>query len=183
MKHRLKTAIKLTVKLEQQLGVSFGVSYFREAAFGLDQLDLFKFRGWYEPWNVIQLPNSRGVVFREFLYHELGHALMSEYSISKSLMKLFTTRAPSYLKYLREVGEFSNGPRPLGFISRYATINRSEDFCETFSAWVLNDFKTQGIIRYNGDRINLNADSKLRLKFEAMKQIIRACADAERLAS
>lgn len=175
----LKLAVTLTAQLESELQVTFAVSHFRQLSLGLGKINYLKCRAWYEAWGIIQLPKCKGTLFREFLYHELGHALLAEYNISKNLLTPFTTRQSKLFKYFNDVNDNSEGPRPDGFVTKYAGINRSEDFCETFSAWVLNDFKTSGKILYNGDLIDLSKDSKLKKKFEAVAEILNACSIAE----
>lgn len=179
----LQLAAKLTAKLERDLRITFAVTHFRQLSYGLEKIEYFKRRAWYEPWGIIQLPKCTGVQFREFLYHELGHALLAEYQVSNQLLKPFTNRRSTFLDYLNDVETFCEESRSQGFISSYASINRAEDFCETFSAWVLNDFKTSGKLVYNGETVDLSKDPRLKKKFVSVKEIISACAEAEDVAA
>lgn len=173
----LKLAVKLTYDLEMKLKVSFAVKSFRV----LPKV-FFQSSAQYEGWfgGVIQLPNCRGKLFREFLYHELGHALDAGYEIPESYFKSFTSRNPDGIEYILENGKYADKDRVTGFVSGYARLSRREDFCETFSAWILNGYKTSGRIVYGEEVIDLTKDLRLRRKFEAVKAIAEYCQDIER---
>lgn len=176
----LKLASTLTAKLETDLGVTFNVDYFRQAFWGLEEYEYFKCTAWREEWrlfSVIQLPKLRGLRFREFLYHELGHALFAEYHISAGLLKPFTKRIS--IAYKNDADMFTKKVRKNGFVSGYASLNTEEDFCETFSAYIINNQRTSGKISFEGETIDLSKDIKLQMKFIAIKEILQACAYAE----
>lgn len=175
-------AKKLTEILESDLQVVFAVKYFRQFSWGLERIEYFRNTAAYESWceGVIQIPKCRGIELRQFLYHELGHALLAEYEIPKTMFKKFTSRASSGIKYSLEIGKFSQRERREGFISGYAVINKEEDFCETFSAWVLNAYKTTGTVQYDGESLNLTKDIKLKAKFLAVAQVVKYCQFIEK---
>lgn len=171
----LNLATKLTANLESNLGISFGVNYIR----GWKSV---RSTAWVENhlWRIVQVPNKRGVQFREFLYRELGHCLCLEYEIPKKFFRSFTSRNPGVLKYHWELNDFAENIDPkLGFISRYACLSNEEDFCETFSAYVLNNFKTSGNIIFGGRKFNLGRDLRLKEKFLAVAAIFDYCQQAE----
>lgn len=165
----LKTAQRLTTELEQQLEIEFKFEYFRT-------FSVAKNLGWHEKaTGVVQLPAIDGILLREFLYHELGHVLLSTYNISKVMLRPFTKRDPHIVRYYFDIHSDKWEKRESGFISGYAAISTQEDFCETFSAWITNDFRTSGTFRYNGHIIDASDDSRLRKKIVAVKKLVKHC--------
>ncbi len=166
----LELANKLTSELEAKLKIKFDFKYFRTFRF-------IKQTGWYEPCTgVLHLPNVRGVQFREFLYHELGHVLFSTYEISEEFLKIFCNKDPAWLEQLYDpflTDCIEHLEHPHEFVSDYATRSTEEDFCETFSAWVMNDFKTNGLITYDGNHLNLKQDKRLQKKFFTISAIAK----------
>jgi hypothetical protein len=155
-------------KLEKLLGLDFGNVLFisrsnkAESIFHCN-LWLTKIIAVVES---VSLENLKGA-----LYHELGHALCSEYDLSSHLLA-FTRGRPRKLKD-------SDAPPPGGFVSNYARKNREEDFCETFSAYLLNGRRTRGIVTFEGNKLNLDRDLRLKKKFHAVVGIIEVCANYE----
>lgn len=110
--------------------------------------------------------------FKEALYHELGHALLSNHGIK--VPRDFNgcrDHKDGYWAYLRRGSRLAGTPRHKSFCSGYARTNREEDFCETFACYLINN-KTKGWMTYEGVRFMVRAGTKLYDKFTFVKNVV-----------
>jgi hypothetical protein len=122
----------------------------------------------------ITLPNqARGKELKEFLYHELGHAILARYQPPKDLLDLFVFVCPQMdERYACKMMDREEAA-PDSWVSWYAMTNPVEDFCETLAAWASNDFKVSQIWRFSGFEFNPRRDLTLRKKVEAVRMLMR----------
>lgn len=117
-------------------------------------------------------PDQKVEDLKEDIFHELGHAILHQYKVPRSALRVFHKQTPrlnsssSLRKMEKEI------PPPSNFVSWYAQVNGSEDFCETFSAWVTNDYKLKGKIVYKDWVSDLGKESVLVDKFLAVKKVL-----------
>lgn len=109
--------------------------------------------------------NLDGKLLRSTVLHEIGHAL-EEVRGSKQFMKPFfrdsDSKRANGIRYeiaTRTFFLWKNMKPPLGFVSKYATLNPSEDFAETYAA-VMMKCKFP------------KSDNKLQRKVKAIKDLI-----------
>jgi hypothetical protein len=119
--------------------------------------------------------SARGAELREFTFHEIGHALIHQFRIPKRLHSRFVEVSPHL--HRRKAIELMNDsePAPLGWVSWYAMVNGTEDFCETLGAWVSNDYRTRGLWRFNNFVFNVGQDRLLQKKIRWVREILDEC--------
>lgn len=114
----------------------------------------------------------------EDLYHELGHAIIHQYGVKRKDLQRFRESSPrismarfSKLKYIEQIAP------PKGYVSWYAQINGTEDFCEVLAAWASSDYKMRGVLTYDGHKFSLTKDRQLERKVKTIKKILAAHAN------
>jgi len=176
--------LKIIDDLEKELKVFFGIEAVVTTPFSSAGFSEYFF--WFFERKTIYIPSGyRGRELREYLYHELGHALVNNYKLSNRMLKGFCSKISKdgwieWWKYQWNVIKYSTKERKHGYVSGYASLDREEDFAETFSAFLLNDGKIgNGKIVYDGNKINLNAtkERNLKNKFKTIKEIIKFCRE------
>ncbi len=153
-------------RVERQFSIKFGKVFLRlssaRVSAAVFPLGGSEFR--------IELPTSFGNrMFKEDLFHELGHIFRWRYGLDAIERRHFSSRRLHRKTKNRDSQKFE---RCKGFVSEYAATSQDEDFCETFSAFLVNGGKTSGIIKYDGERIDLKMDSVLSAKFRAISRIL-----------
>lgn len=124
-------------------------------------------------------PTLCGRELREVLYHAMGHALLDEYDV-RSMLGVFTRRGQEltiwdWRRYASDGRRFTNAGRTDGFCSGYARTTRDEDFCETFSCYLVNGCRTRGSFAYADDRFHTDGDERLQQKLARVREVLRAC--------
>lgn len=131
---------------------------------------LERFSGWYlpslsglNPWGRIITVDIhlKGRQLFETVAHEVGHSLLNKRKLSQPLKSLFTTDK-EYDARLKT-----------GFFSGYARTDWEADFCETFSAWVVNSGRLNNVV-FECRTFNLKRDEVLLAKYMAIKQYLKA---------
>ena len=173
-----KKTIQLITDVEEEFGFDSGVK--RVLVLPFDG-------GWYlgKKWPVIgdtlkvhdPRPYSREL--KEFVYHELGHAIHDHFAIS-TYLKSFTRRRQATLREYRRVSrEAAESERRPGFVSGYAWCNREEDFCETFSAYLCNRKTWRRRLRYDGAWLHPGREPRMERKFLAVHELLGDLHDFE----
>jgi hypothetical protein len=114
-------------------------------------------------------PRSR--MLAEFVYHEMGHAMVERYSLG-SVLGHFTRRVCDDDDYEAVTARAAAAPRPRGFVSAYAACDREEDFCETLAAYLANRATWSEHLTFNGGRFSVRGDARLRRKLEAVHVLL-----------
>jgi Putative zinc-binding metallo-peptidase len=115
--------------------------------------------------------NLRGI--KEDVYHELGHALIHQYKIPRAYLLQFSKKSPrlsrrtTFLKI-----NIEEAAPPKNFVTWYACVSGQEDFCESLSAYVLNNLKVQGKVYYQNWEHNLNKEPLLKRKFLTIEKLL-----------
>lgn len=117
-------------------------------------------------------PNQPFYKIEEDIYHELGHAIIHQYLVTNKELQIFRNDSLNMARSTVQNKEDSEEFPPYGFVSWYATVNGTEDFCETLSAWASNGYKTTGVI-YGDFKIPVQREPKLLKKFLQVDQILR----------
>jgi len=171
--NRLERSLKLLEKIERKLKVDLGVKTVSENRL----TDNGCFQEWPVYGNTVYFPAfARARVLDEIIAHEAFHCFLSDKKIPSEIKKHFTKRKSlngfwGWIKYYQTGTRCASEERHIGFVSGYARTCTEEDLAETFSAYVNNGFKVRGTVTFDGDEINLDADSQLRRKFQAMKKL------------
>lgn len=109
----------------------------------------------------------------EDIFHELGHAIIHQYSVPRKYLALFRSKSPqmSVVSSSRIMDEGELHP-PKNFVSWYGRVSGVEDFCECLSAYVTNDYKLSGKIIYKDWEHNLNNEPILKRKFQIIEDLL-----------
>jgi len=169
----LDRAVRCIRRLERRYYIDFGVLYVQ-----IGRSKEASFVAWNLRPTIFLGEDLRGRAFLEFLYHELGHVLASQYDLT--LFKRRFSKRAARSGYERATEVFRRRPRSYGFPSGYAEIDWEEDFAETFSCYMVNKGKTRGAVYYGGEHISLSGDLRLRRKLTLIRAILRYCRDSER---
>lgn len=110
---------------------------------------------------------------REYVYHELGHAICDGFDIRSYLMPFIRKQVPHGPGYEEAVNRASCLPRLSGFVSGYARLDREEDFCETLSAYLCNRRTWRRKIRFNEETISVHDEPRLLRRLEAVHVALR----------
>lgn len=114
--------------------------------------------------------------------HELGHALIHQYKIHLSKLRLFHEGSPKYsMPFIERMHLREEQPPPKGFVSWYATYNGTEDFCETLSAYVSNNCSLKRMYYFEND-IPVRDQPKLQRKLREVHSILGALGQRSRAA-
>jgi hypothetical protein len=120
----------------------------------------------------IELPTRVGRrELLEDLFHELGHAYRLRNGLSSNERAHFFSGRQVGLSQF-DLKEWDSIARPEGFVSCYAITRQEEDFCETFSAYLVNGGRCSGVIIYDSNRIDLERDLVLKRKFKSIDRIL-----------
>ncbi len=173
----LERAIRSIRRVERKYRVDFGISYVQ---IGSKQEASYVF--WQSGATICLGDDLKGRQFLEFLYHELGHALVSEYDLA-DFKRYFTKRRSrgQQVNYNLDTERFRRRPRESGFPSGYAQIDWEEDFAETLSCYLINGGKTRGLVKYGNEVISLSDDRKLRRKLVIIREALAYCRQIERV--
>ncbi len=173
----LERAISLIRKVERDYEVDFGISYVQ---IGSKQEASYMF--WSSGGVIFLGDDLKGRQFKEFLFHELGHALSTEYDLS-DFKRHFTKRKSHGPQgnYNMDTERFRRRPRVEGFSSGYAQIDWEEDFAETFSCYLVNGGKLRGKVLYGNEEISLADDPKLRKKLLVIRETLEFCRVVEKV--
>lgn len=116
-------------------------------------------------------PNQTFSKIKEDIFHELGHAIIHQYLVTNKDLRIFRNDSLNMSRSTVQNKEDWEEEPPYGFVSWYATVNGTEDFCETLSAWASNGYKVTGV--YYGDfKIPVKQEPKLLKKFLQVEQIL-----------
>lgn len=115
-------------------------------------------------------PRSRAL--REFVFHEMGHALAERHDLG-SYLHPFTRRVCDEESYEAASDDAASRPRPAGFVSGYATCEREEDFCETLAAYLTNRASWRTRVTFEGQQVPVRGDARLRRKLDAVHGLLR----------
>lgn len=137
----LDIALTLVSKFEARYGIDTGIWWAARAP--LSEYWSYDGAMWDFPilrGTMFVAPGLRGRALREVVFHEMGHAIASEYDIS-AFLGVFTRRYASmgfweWWRYGEDGARFAAQPRATGFVSGYARTTREEDFCETLSCFI-----------------------------------------------
>jgi hypothetical protein len=131
--------------------------------------------GWQTYGHLKINPKEDFEIVKQHIYHELGHALIDQYFIKRKFLDVFIQNSPvNNRNRIYKIMENVEEPPPWNFVSWYATVNGTEDFCETLSAWVYNDYKTKGKIYFDGWESSLNQEKLLNKKIKQVEKLLKA---------
>ena len=116
-------------------------------------------------------PDSRSL--REFVYHELGHAICDGFDIRSHLKPFIRKPVRRGREYSAAVAKAANYRRLPGFVSGYARLDREEDFCETLAAYLCNRRTWRRQIWFAGDMPSVKDEPRLLRRLEAVHQVMR----------
>ena len=129
----------------------------------------------YAKSRTISLPESaKGANLKEFLYHEIGHALEFQRSFPNQEMGDFFFTSPRMETRQARLLLDKKVKTPKGFVSWYAMTDPFEDFCETLSAWASNGFQVSRQWEFGTFSFHLRYDHGIRKKVERIKSILAA---------
>jgi hypothetical protein len=147
-------------------------------------LRLRKPRFWANPDNAyydvatrqLMLPRTaRGHVLKEFTFHEIGHALIHQYVVPQTLLNRFVKLSPRLKREKALELMEEDYAAPAGWVSWYAMLNGTEDFCEVLGAYVANDYRRTGDWQFCGFHFDVGRDAKLQRKLDWVEEILHAC--------
>lgn len=147
-------------------------------------LSLRKPRFWANRFNAyydvatrqLMLPRqARGAELREFTFHEIGHALIHQYVVPARLLSRFVAESPGLSRNKALDLMEQDIPAPPGWVSWYAMINGTEDFCEVLGAYAANGYRSQGEWRFSGFSFDVSADRLLQKKIAWVEEILQEC--------
>jgi hypothetical protein len=119
--------------------------------------------------------NARGAELKEFIFHEMGHALLHQFCVPKHMISQFSRLSP-YLPRPKAIKLMTDSqPSPKGWVSWYAMTSGTEDFCETLGAWAANNYKAKGLWRFNNFVFDIGNDRLLQRKIRWVQQIVELC--------
>jgi hypothetical protein len=169
-------AIDLIQKVERKYGFNSGIKY----VLALPDLPIIGDGGRYIPksysflGSTIKVPlNSDNQTFKEYVYHEMGHAVFENYNL-RGFLTPFVKKYQKESEYNDASMRASEYMRLPSFVSGYARCNREEDFCETYSSYLLNEKTWHKEVYYSGDTINVKKDKKLKMKLESIHELLNA---------
>ena len=113
----------------------------------------------------------RAPALREFVFHEMGHAIVEHHEVGDYLGP-FTQRTIDDDAYEEESNAAAERTRPAGFVSGYATCDREEDFCETLAAYLTNRSTWRTRLSFNGEQIAVRNNARLRRKLDAVHELL-----------
>lgn len=119
--------------------------------------------------------DARGAELREFTFHELGHAIIHQFRVPKQLHSNFCHISPGLHRKKAIELMCQNEPAPKGWVSWYAMVNGTEDFCETLGALVSNNYKSKGKWRFNDFIFDVTKDRLLQKKILWVEEILAEC--------
>lgn len=126
----------------------------------------------------LMLPRrARGSLLREFIYHELGHALIDQYRVPLRLLSLFVAESPGLKrsKAIELMGEDVAAPE--GWVSWYAMVNGTEDFCEVLAGYASNGYRRKGQWQFSGFTFDVTHDRLLQRKIDWVEEILAVCGE------
>lgn len=147
-------------------------------------LQLRKPRFWANRFNAyydmatrqLMLPRqARGAELREFTFHEIGHALIHQYVVPVRCISRFVGESPGLSRTKALDLMEQDLPAPPGWVSWYAMINGTEDFCEVLGAYAANDYRRYGAWSFSGFRFDVGRDRLLQRKIEWVEEILQEC--------
>lgn len=124
----------------------------------------------------LMLPRqARGALLREFTYHELGHALIDQYVVPARLLSRFVRHSPG-LSRAKAIDLMERDvPAPKGWVSWYAMVNGTEDFCEVLGAYAANGYRRRGTWKFSGFKFDVTRDRLLQRKLDWIDEILACC--------
>jgi len=122
--------------------------------------------------NTLKIPTTRNPKLKEFVYHELGHAIHDHFELRGYLKPFVKKSQKTMAEYISASERAAGYDRLPGFVSGYARCNREEDFCETLSAYLINQKTWRNYIVYDGERISLRGDKKLKEKLQIIHDLL-----------
>jgi hypothetical protein len=166
-------AISLINKFENEFGIDVFVDYITYQPyewFGVSTGDYWVENG----ETTVYIPKTRCKrTQEEILFHELGHAIVTNYSIPKYITNLIGNfDYENQLSYRIKCIRYLYKQRPEGMCSGYSLTNTEEEFAELISFVVCNR-KRKRWYDFDGERIDLWKDSLLTKKVEAIKRFLR----------
>ncbi len=124
----------------------------------------------------LMLPRcARGKVLREFLFHELGHALIDQYVVPLRLLSRFVSESPGLSRAKASELMEQDVPAPCGWVSWYSMVNGTEDFCEVLGAFAANDYRRRGKWQFSGFEFEVTNDRLLQRKIDWVEEILDEC--------
>lgn len=147
-------------------------------------LTLRKPRFWAKPFDAyydistkqLMLPRSaRGSVLREFVFHELGHALIDQYVVPLKLLSRFVSESPGLSRTKAIELMEQDVPAPGGWVSWYAMVNGTEDFCEVLGAYASNGYRRRGHWKFASFEFDVTHDRPLQKKIDWVEEVLLAC--------
>jgi len=165
-------AVQLVRRCEAEFAFKSGVK--RVVVFG-DQPT-----GRYVPRNlpivgetiVVYAAPVRSRALREYVFHEMGHAVREGFDVEPWLAGFCRRRREDHVSYEEASDAAALRPRPVGYVSGYATCDRDEDFCETLSAYLCNRRTWRTEVRFGSERVPVRGDVKLRRKLDAIHELL-----------
>ena len=167
MSNPIHKTMKLINEFEARFGLCLGIE---EVCFHKnDHVAYF-----YPKKRRITLPQkARGQRLKEFVHHEIGHALLVNYKVPRELIELFDFVCPKVEeKYAQKMMD-QDEPAPASWVSWYAMTNPVEDFCETLSAWASNDYKITQSWQFGGFSFSPSKDITIRKKVEEVQNLLK----------
>ena len=109
----------------------------------------------------------------QLIWHELGHAYYRIIKIPKYVLRLFHGEESSGgIGYLLKSWLASYGKRPIGFCSKYSTVDPEEEFVETFSFILFNRSRSR-YFSFDSERIDLKEDTVLQRKVRFLRKYLK----------
>ena len=166
----LNYAIYLINKFEKEFGVDLEVTWI-----SLDPYSCFgNSAGYYVCENsnesTIFIPKTKCKrTLKEFVYHEMAHALFRKYHISAALKKLIGPwHSSNFLIYNIRIFISHFKTRGKGFCSAYSIVDGEEEFAELLS-FVLTNRRKKRWFYFSGEVIDIKSDPLLSKKVKAVK--------------
>jgi hypothetical protein len=131
-----------------------------------------QYEGWGTHGSIRLNPNDGFELVTQHLYHELGHAVIDQYKVKRKDLELFVANSETKSRgSVQKLMDHDVEP-PWNYVSWYATVNGTEDFCETLSAWAYNQYKSSGLIQFDGWISSLNKEKFLNKKVQRIDKIL-----------
>ncbi|MBT3340281.1 MAG: hypothetical protein HN405_05015 [Planctomycetes bacterium] len=170
-------AVRLIRAVEKEFDFKSGVKNIVVRKPKGDETDYGQYHGksyWFIR-NRISVPAypARSVDLKEYIYHELGHAIHDHFDITDYLSPFINKVITVQKEYVAASKKAVNWNRLPNFVNGYARTCREEDFCETLAAYLCNRATWQKRIKYAGYDFRVKKNSKLMEKLDAVDELLK----------
>jgi hypothetical protein len=120
--------------------------------------------------------DAKGELLKEYVYHEIGHALIQQYKIPRTMLRHFVELSPKLSRDRAHKLYHDGVGSPKGWVSWYAMVTGTEDFCDTLAAYCCNDYRKRGHWVFENFYFDLNQNRILQRKILWVDRILEYCA-------